>query len=318
MKTRRALLVQPGRFELEQTDIFPHDDEVLVKVASCGLCNWELNHWKGILGDCPQTLGHEWSGTVVELGKAVTRFKLGDQITILPDRLAGFSDYAVVGEANTFKLGNSVDPVYALGEPLKCIITVLRGAAPEAGDVGVVLGCGPMGLWCIQALAGKLLSALIAVDVDDVKLDLARRFGASHTVNPRQGDARAAIAEISGGHMADFVIEGTGIPGVLNDAIAYTRSSGRGRVLLMSAHEEATSNLDLREAVKRSIEIRVTHPGYSIDQHDDMRRAIAFLNNGTFCNQPLISHVFALEDIQTAFETLERKPRDYIKGMVRP
>lgn len=52
MKTRRAFLVQPGKFELREVDVSPEPNEVLVKVAVCGLCNWELNYWKGLLGDC--------------------------------------------------------------------------------------------------------------------------------------------------------------------------------------------------------------------------------------------------------------------------
>ena len=64
MKTKRAILVKPGMFEISEIEIFPRPEELLVKIASCGLCNYELNHWRGLLGTCPQTLGHEWGGTV--------------------------------------------------------------------------------------------------------------------------------------------------------------------------------------------------------------------------------------------------------------
>lgn len=56
---------------------------------------------------------------------------------------------------------------------------------PQAADYGVVLGCGPMGMWCIQALAGNYLAGLIAIDVDDAKLEMAKGFGATATINSK-------------------------------------------------------------------------------------------------------------------------------------
>lgn len=318
MKTRRAFLVHPGKFDISEMNVNPGPEQILVKVAACGLCNWELNHWKGYIGSCPQSLGHEWGGTVVEVGEKVKGFVTGDIVTGLPDELSGFSDYIAVSEKNCYKLARSVDPKHALGEPLKCILTVLRGATPEAGDVGVVLGCGPMGLWSIQALSGSFLSALIAIDIDDNKLELAKKFGATHKINSKREDAEEKIRNISGGHMADFVIEGTGIPAILNSAVAYLRVSGRGRLIVMSSHETVCNNFDFRAAISKAIEIKATHPGYSINQSDDFRRAVACLNNETFKMDGVISHVFPLENIQQAFETLENKSGNFIKGIVIP
>jgi threonine dehydrogenase-like Zn-dependent dehydrogenase len=316
MRTKRAFLVEPRRFEISEVDIFPKDEELLVKVSSCGLCNWELNHWKGIIGTFPQTLGHEWTGTVIELDRNVKNFKIGDVVTVLPDSLTGFSEYTVVNEKNCFNLAKTVEPKYAPGEPLKCVITVLRAAAAEAGDCGVVLGCGPMGLWCIQALAGNLLSSLIAVDIDDEKLKLAKRFGATHIINPYKDDVLKSIEGTSGGNMADFIIEGTGIPSVLNDAQCYIRKTGRGRFVVMSSYESSCREFDFREAISRSAQIIAPHPAYSLNQLEDLRRAVSYLNNGVFSVKELVSHEFSLENIQRAFETLEKKPPGYLKGIV--
>jgi threonine dehydrogenase-like Zn-dependent dehydrogenase len=318
MKTKTAFLTAPGKFELGEAELFPKGDQLLVKVAACGLCNWELNHWKGILGTCPQTLGHEWAGTVVETGKEVKSIKTGEMVTILPDSLSGFSEYALVSEKNCCRLDAKVNPVYALGEPLKCVTTVLRAAAPEAGDHAVVQGCGPMGLWCIQALAGNLLSSLIALDIDDTKLEYAKKFGATHTINSKTEDAAKRIEEITEGHLADFVIEGTGVPALLNSAQRYLRRTGRGRLLLMSSHESICKEFDFREAIGRGSRIISPHPAYSADQADDLRRAVSLMNRGVFRVEEVVSHVFSLDDIQTAFETLENKPAGYMKGIVVP
>ncbi len=310
--------MRAGKFELWEADITPKPDEVLVKVAVCGLCNWELNHWKGILGECPQPLGHEWSGTIVELGKDVTDFKIGDNVTGLADSLTGFSDYIVSRSNRCFKLSPDKKVEHALGEPLKCILTVLRATAPEAGEAGVIMGCGAMGLWCIQGLAGNLLSSLIAIDVDDRKLELARSFGATHTINPKKENVKALIDQFTGGSMADFVIEGTGIPALLNESVRYLKSSGRGRLLAMSSHEAICEEFDFREAISRSIEIRFPHPGYSYNQIEDLRRAVLHINRGVFKMDQIITHQFPLANIQEAFETFEKKPDGYIKGVVIP
>jgi len=157
----------------------------LAKVEACGLCSYELNHWKGLLGNCPQTLGHEWSGTVIEVGSEVKGFKPGDKIATIPEVARdGFSEYTTIDYRYCAKLSDDIELKYALGEPVKCVVTVIRAASPEIGDNAVVLGCGPMGLWCIQAMASRLLSSLIAVDIDNEKLKMAAKFGATHVINP--------------------------------------------------------------------------------------------------------------------------------------
>lgn len=316
METRRAFLVKPGQFEIREIEVVHADDELLVKVEACGLCTWELNHFQGKLGETPQSLGHEWVGTVVEIGENTSGFKLGDVITGLPNHLTGFSDYIAVKGATSFKVGPHIKPIHALGEPLKCIITVIRGAAPEAGDFGVIMGAGPMGLWAIQALSGKLLGGLIAIDIDDEKLALAKSYGATHTINAQHEQVLELIKEITNGHLADFVIEGTGNVSVINDCIQLLKQ-GRGRLVLMSAYKSA-GNMDMETIINKSIEIRATHPGYSMSEVDDQRRAILLLNNGVFQMDQIISHIFELDDIQTAFEMLEKRPTGYLKGIVVP
>lgn len=317
MKTRRAYLMEPGRFEIKEVDVNPGKDQILVKVAACGLCNWELNHWKGLLGEYPQTLGHEVSGYVAGIGEGVTGFEIGDTVTGLLDELVGFSDYVAMEKEKCLKLKDGFNPHYGIVEPIKCVTTVLRGAAPEAGDFGVILGCGPMGLWCIQALAGKMLSGIIAIDVDKERLELAKKYGATNFINSREEDAVKAISQVTGGHMADFVIEGTGIPKLLNEAMNYLRY-GRGRLILMSSHSAESTGFDFRPAIGKSLELKVTHPGYCLSESDDLRRAVSLLNIGTFDLEETITHVFKLEDINNAFRALETKPQGYMKGIVVP
>jgi len=318
MKYRQAFLKEPYKFIIKEVEHKPKGDELMIKISACGLCNWELNFWSGKLNflGYPHSLGHEWAGVVAEVGPDATRFKVGDKVSGLARGFGGFAEYKVISEKSCEKLADSVDPKYAMGEPQKCVITVLRAVEPEVGDAGVILGCGPMGLWCAQALAGKYLDKLIAVDIDDKKLDMSKEFGVTHAINSKKENVAEVIKTLTGGRLADFVIEGTGVPAILNEAQRYVKSAGRGKLALMSSHSSAAPEFDFRVAVEKSLQIIVAHPNYSRNEADDFRRAVALINNGTFQNEPLVSHEFKLDDIEEAFKTLENKPADFIKGIV--
>lgn len=316
--TRRAFFMQPSRFEVHSLTLdLPAPGQVMVRIAACGLCNSELGLWHGHWGVPPQSAGHEWSGTVVAVGEGVTTLALGDRITVLPEWApgTGFSDYAVIPAKHCFRVAPHIPLEDALGEPVKCVVTVLRTMRPEVGDVAVVLGCGPMGLWCIQGLRGMPLQAVIAIDVSPEKLALAQQMGATHCINPREESAEARVREISEGRMADFVIEGTGVPAVMQDAITLAR--GKGRIGVMS-YPEVAGSIDWRPVCLKGLSILAAHPATSPDEFDDMRRAVTLMNQGVFHMDGVISHRFSLDQIQEAFETLERKPADFVKGIVVP
>lgn len=304
------------QFEIREEEMKINDNNVLVQMKFCGLCNWELNHWKGtdetFRSQYPLVPGHEWVGVVVEAGKNVRNLKVGDVVTGLG--MGHFSEHSVEDPKRCYKIAPGIPLENALGEPLKCIVTVLRAANPQAGDFGLVLGCGPMGLWCTQGLAGSLLGGLIAVDVDDAKLELAKKYGATHTINSRKENVMEAVQKITGGRKCDFVIEGTGIPKLLNEGMDYLKRAGR--LILMSSHEDSCANFDFRPAIAKGITIHVPHPPYSPDQWADLDRAVTLINRGTFHNEDIVTHRFKLHEIHEAFETLENKPKDFIKGVI--
>lgn len=315
MKTKAAILVEPRRFEIREKELEMQADEVLIKIQVCGLCNWELNHFKGVLGEYPMSLGHEWAGIIVDKGSEVNSFQIGDRVAVLPDSLEGFAEFGVTKAKNCFLVEEGVDLKNVLLEPLKCVVTVLRAAAPEPGDYGVVVGCGPMGLWCIQALEDKTMAGVIAVDVDEKKLDLAKKFGASYVINGKKCDVKEKIKSITQGHMADFVIEGTGRTEMLEQAAGYLKT-GRGRLVLMSYYDRKAEGFDFRLFSDLSLQLLNPHPSYSLNPLDDARRAMALVNKGTFSQKDIITHKFGLEEIQKAFEIMENKPDNYVKGVI--
>ena len=147
---------------------------------------------------------------------------------------------------------------------------------------------------------------------------MAKGFGATATINSKNENVVERIREITGGHMADFVIEGTGIPALLNAAQDYLKVGRDSRLVLMSSHHDVCKEFDFRKAIDRGLKILVAHPPMSESELEDFRRAVVYINNGTFQNKPLITHEFKLSEIQTAFETLEHKPAGFMKGIVVP
>jgi len=314
MQTRRAMLVEPGRFEIENVAIAPQPGEVLVRMTACGLCNWELGHWRGQLGAAPMSLGHEGCGEIVELGKDVSRLRVGDAVTGLPDSLCCFADYFILREAMAINVTRAPEPGLTLGEPLVCIQNVVRTAQPQAGDIVVVVGCGPMGLWCIQNLAGAIPGALVAVDIDPAKLDLAKRYGATLAITPRTHPPGETLLA-NCGRLADVVIEGTGKPAGIAQAIDLLASGGH---LVVMSSFESPALVDLMTCCAKHLRIDFAHPGIFGDTGDCLRRVEACVNRGVYRFGEVITHRFPLESIQEAFSALEHKPVGYLKGVVTP
>ena len=86
----------------------------------------------------------------------------------------------------------------------------------------------------------------------------------------------------------------------------------------MSSHHGVTPEFDFRKAVDRGLSILVPHPPYAKDPRDDFRRAVVLMNNHTFYNDDMVTHRFGLEDMNTAFEMLDKKPKDFVKGVFIP
>jgi threonine dehydrogenase-like Zn-dependent dehydrogenase len=318
MKTRQAVLVEPRRFEIQEADVAPADDEVLVKTEGCGMCTSEMWAWMGIKPNYPAALGHEGYGTVVEVGKAVSRIRAGDRVTGLG--MHSYADFFTQPEGYTMRLRPDLGQTHVMGEPLYCVLNVVRAANPTVGDCLALVGLGPMGLWALQALAGPILGPVIAVDLDDRKLELARQFGATHALNPDEGDIVRRVEEITDGRKADVVVEGTGGQAGVETAVRLLRP-GNPRLVIMSSFKHPIQ-INMLALCGVAAEVIHAHPGirrHLDDRRDHCRRTETLINHGVFQTDPLVSHRYPLDGIQTAFEHFEsNRPAGYVKGIVIP
>ena len=205
---------------------------------------------------------------------------------------------------------------HALAEPLKCIATIVRSAPPELGDHVLVMGCGFMGLLTLAGLVGKATSSLIAVDILENRLQLAREIGATHILNAKDPDFLEKVQEITTGRGADIVFEVTGNPKAAELGAKALRPH-RAKYALAGWYGKPEQYV-LRNWTTKGALIVTPHPKYSLDPADDMRRAMDALERGVFPMQKLVTHSFPLDDIQQGFETMLSASEGYIKGVVIP
>jgi len=317
--SRYAELVAPGKFVLKEEKVDTADDQVLIRVKICGICKYDLAYYKGFLGTFPEQIGHEPTGIVEQVGRNVTQFKPGDRVTgLFTEQLyqKGFATYAIGYPQYLIKVPENVPLEHALGEPLKCVSTILRSAPPEFGDYVLVMGCGFMGLLVLSGLAGQGPEMIIAADINAERLAMAEELGATVTLNPQRVDFLSEVEKLTRGHGTDIVFELTGYPEPVQLA-ARTLRLHRAKFVLGGWHgTECTYNL--RCWTHPGAIVLCPHPQFSLDPMDDLRRAMEGLERGVFPMDKLVTHQFRLDQIQEAFELAERGDAGYIKGIILP
>lgn len=335
MKRKVAKLIKTTEFEIVEEEIRPlKNTEILVEITSCGICHSEMAVYEGKKPGMafnvetlegyelpkitfPLELGHEPTGKIIDKGKLVTKFEVEDRITGLA--MGAFASHIIMDgcQSRLIKVPENVSLKYALGEPLMCISNIVRQATPEFGEYVMVIGCGFMGLLTICGISSKQIKELIAVDILDWRLDLAKKYGATKTINPTKCDFGKYIQEITSGHGVDVVIEITGKMSVIDLALKAIRTS-RGKILIPSYYGIA-EKIDVGFNLMMKAPILISaHPAYSTNYMEDLNRGMWGYENGIFPMNELITHSFSLEDINKAFKIAKEGADNVIKAIINP
>ena len=314
--------------------------QILVKVAFSGVCHSQLMEARGKRGEdkfLPHMLGHEGSGTVLEVGANVTKVKPGDKVIlgwikgegldvpgtkyISGDQIinAGgvttFSDFTIVSENRCVKLPDGVplDIAVLFG----CAILtgagiVMNRIRPETGSTVAVFGLGGIGLSALMACGLFGCSELIAVDVEDDKLELAREFGATHIINSTRLDPIAEILKSTGGKGVDYSLEAAGHSKTIETAFLSVRKFGGLCVFASHPHAGAKIELDPYDLIcGRRIE--GSWGGSSCPDKDIPLLAGLYLE-GKLPLEKLLSNRYSLIDINQALDDLEN--RKIVRGLI--
>lgn len=313
---RAAILEEPGRFALTERPV-PEigSTDILVRAEVCGLCTSELDIWEGKNKTIkyPRFMGHEVSGVVVDVGSRVTGFRKGDRVAVYSEG-QGFAEYAVVPAVWAVKIANHIPFEHALGEPIACSINGVRKADPQLNDSVAIVGCGFMGLIMLQAFKASGVGRLIAIDRRDSLLELARYFGATHTLNPARDSVVRTVRKLTGGNGVDIGVESAGIQQTLDLTSKLVRMEGKLEVF--GFHQGKRRRVDWGYWNWMAFQVINGHTRSQQVYVDGMRIGFGLLETGKLDMAPLVTHRFQLDDINHAFETASAKQADFVKGVI--
>ena len=333
MKTVAAVLEELNKplkiRELTIPDLKP--GQVLVEVAYSGVCRSQLLEVRGKRGPdrfLPHTLGHEGSGTVLEVGAGVIKVKPGDRVVLSWIKGSGADVPSTVyqsaegpinsGALSTFMrqtvtCENRVTPIpdtMPLREAalLGCAIPtgtgiILNTARVQPGSSVAVFGVGGIGLSAVLAADLVHATTVIAVDVFDHKLEQARQVGATHLINARQQDPLATILEITGGRGVNYAIEAAGQRETMETAFQAVHNNGGLCVLAGNLPHGGRISLDPFDLI-RGKRIIGTWGGETQPDRDIPLYVDLYLS-GKLKLDRLITHTYSLDDINQALDDLE-------------
>lgn len=262
-------------------------DEVLVEVKACGICGSDVHGMDGSTGRRipPVIMGHEASGVIVSTGPLVKNWKAGDRITFdstiyplddwytlkgqynlsdnrkvlgvsAPDfrQHGAFAEYVAVPSYILHRLPDDVTFIQAaMVEPVAVAAHAVSLALMKINDTVLVAGTGMIGLFIIHLLKTAGAGKIIAVDIDDKKLEMAKKYGATHLINPQKDSVQDLILSASMGSGADISFEVAGISQTVNIAIHGVRKGG-SVILVGNLSPEVT--LPLQAVVTRQIKLQ--------------------------------------------------------------
>ncbi|MBO8240512.1 zinc-binding dehydrogenase [Prochlorococcus marinus XMU1412] len=304
--------------------------QVLVKVCTSGICGSQIGEITGAKGKdnyLPHLLGHEGAGIVLDIGPGVKTLAVGDQVVLHWRKGSGlqsetpkytwrgknlnagwvttFNRHAVVSEnrCTVVPLGTDME----LSSLFGCAITTGFGVVENnakifMGESVVVFGAGGIGLNIIQALSLSSAYPIIAVDLYDSKLKLAKNFGASHLINSRKTNFREEINKILNPNSLNVFIDNTGLKEIIE--MGYEVLSAKGRLILVGVprHNSDIKIHSLPMHFGKSIE--GSHGGESIP-NEDIPRYLKLFNNGIWNINGLVTERFKLEEINYAIKEMQ-------------
>ena len=307
--------------------------DVLVRVARAGICGSDIHilHGSNPFARYPRIIGHEIAGTVSAVGRDVVSVKVGDNVVVDPvvscghcypcrigrpnvcanlqvfgvHRDGGFRDSMVVPEANALPVSAELSlAVAALAEPLSIAANVTSRTAISAEDTVLIFGAGTVGLTVLQV--AKMHGArTIICDLDDARLERAIGFGADRAINSRDTDVTQAVAGENEGVGPSLVIDGAGVPALLD--LACRVASPAGRIGLLGFSVEPSALVQQQVVAKE-----LTLVGSRLNRRL-LPEVIGWLESGRLQPEAMITQTFGAADARAAFDLVEQHPEQTIK-----
>ncbi|MFT9846069.1 zinc-dependent alcohol dehydrogenase [Aneurinibacillus sp. REN35] len=315
------------------------DNEVLIKVKVTGICGSDIHTYKGLhlFRKPPVIIGHEIAGEVVKVGDAVTKFQIGDRVTVEPQMgcttcencLTGnvnyceyreapgvkgwygtMAEYFAAPELCVFKIPDSMSYDQAvLVEPFAVGVHAVRKADIQLGDKVAILGAGPIGLFTLTAAKAAGATTTLVTDVMEYALEGAKKMGASHTMNIKEKQEWTTEAkELIGGEF-DKVLIAVGVPGIIDHAISLLRKGGRCITIAMFHGAQSFDIVNLQQGEKEIV-------GCMTYTREDTITAIDLIAAGHVRDDVIITHKLPYEQAAVGFRMVDKKEDASLKVLV--
>ena len=330
-RVMKALVIHPPHdLRLEEVETQPLGTAQLrVHVRAGGICGSDLHYYQhGGFGTVrvrePMVLGHEVSGVVAEVGREVSGFKPGERIAISPSRPCGHCRYCLEGKPNqclnmrfygsamptphisgafrqdiviepwqAFKVADDVsDGEAAMSEPLSVALHAVRRAGSVLGRSVLVTGCGPIGTLLVLAARRAGAAEIVATDIADEALAVARQVGADRTINTLKAPDELAAYGADKGHF-DILLEASGAEKAVQGAIDVVRPGG---ILMQVGNSGAAMTLPINQITAKELDLRG-----SFRFHEEFGQAVGMLNSHLIDVRPLITATFPSAQFKEAF-----------------
>jgi L-iditol 2-dehydrogenase len=314
-------------------------DEVKILVKYAGICGSDLHMYEGRYKvNAPVTLGHEFAGEVVEVGENVTEVKVGERVTsettfyicgqckyckskdynLCKDRKGlgnqqdgAFTKYVVARKESIHKLPENVDyQSGALTEALACAHHAVAKSKIKKGDVVVVLGPGPIGLFVAQIAKTYDAKVIITgLEKDKGRLEKGKELGIDVTVDIQNQDIKQTVNELTQGYGADVVFECTGAPPSVNFGLDLLTK--KGQYVQVGIFPTAEILTDFEKIIQKELSIT----GCRSQKPSDWEPSLQLMNDNSVNAKALISHQFNITEWDKAYTTI--KSGDAIKVVLK-
>lgn len=322
--------------DVEKPDI-QDENEVLVKIDAVGICGSDIHilHGSHPYVEYPRIIGHEGSGTIVAVGKSVENVNVGDTVALEPIDWCGecyackkgrhnvcpdievkgvhvdgfMAEFVVMKAKHVHKYDNNLITTSeaSTAEPYTIGFQANDRANTQKGDFVLVHGAGPIGL-ILADVADSLGGKVITSEVQNHRLELAKEFGAKHTINPKKENLKDRIFEITDGLGVNIIFEAAGVPKVMEESIDLL--SPAGTIINMTFAPEPTP-INFKPVNKNELTIGGTR--LQVDKFPPVLESFPSRKDRI---DKLITHEFSIEDFKKGFDILQKPDGDAAKVII--
>lgn len=345
MKALNLYNIEDLRFEETTKPELESPDDVIIKVKATGICGSDTSRYKK-LGPYKEgmTFGHEFSGVVEQLGNDVTDLNIGDTVTGCPAIVCHkchycekgeysrcenlyvigsyepgcFAEYVKLSASNVLKLPDNVDlDTAAMVEPSAVVAHGFYRTRMKPGATVAIMGCGSIGLLAIQWAKIFGAAKIIAIDIDNHKLDIAKELGADYTINSKEENLDDAISAIP--DKIDVAVESAGSPFTIGQVLTLPTKGGEVLLLGIPYSDIEIKRQHFEKILRNELNVIGSWNGLSAPfPGEEWTATLHYMSTGEINVDPIISDRLDLEKGPETFYNLVNRKQHYDKVIFHP